>query len=98
MVSRSPDGAAFTGQTTVQLREIMAQKVFIVTSATGATRGYVVRSCSEGAGRFAAIRPLRVTSADRLPDLGPLKVFGPGNRFERSSFMGLRDYLAPLPA
>ena len=29
MVSRSPNGAAFSGQTAVQLREIMAQKIFL---------------------------------------------------------------------
>ncbi len=39
MVSRSSDGAAFSGQTDVQLREIMAQKKFLVTGATGDTGG-----------------------------------------------------------
>jgi hypothetical protein len=39
VVSPSPNGAAFSGQTAVQLREIMAQKIFLVTGATGATGG-----------------------------------------------------------
>jgi hypothetical protein len=30
VVSRTPNGAAFSGQTAVQLREIMAQKIFLM--------------------------------------------------------------------
>src|SRR6266481_8492773 len=47
VVSRSPNGAAFSGQTAVQSREIMAQKIFLVTGATGATGGYAVERLLE---------------------------------------------------
>ena len=47
MVNPTPNGAAFSGQPAVQLREIMAQKIFLVTGATGATGGYAVERLLE---------------------------------------------------
>src|SRR5215467_14607673 len=62
VVSRSPNGAAFSGQTAVQLREIMAQKIFIVTGATGATGGYAVERLLE---QGHAVRALAHSDDDR---------------------------------
>ena len=62
MVSRSPNGAAFSGQTAVQLREIMAQKIFLVAGATGATGCYAVERLLE---RGHAVRALAHREDDR---------------------------------
>ena len=76
MVSRSPDGAAFSGQTAAQLREIMAKKIFLVTGATGATGGYAVEQLLE---RGHAVRALAHRDDDRskrLQELGAEVVIG----------------------
>ena len=65
MVGRSPNGAAFSGQTAVQLREIMAQKIFLVTRATGATGGYAVERLLE---RGHAVRALAHREDAASPD------------------------------
>ncbi len=64
MVSRAPNGAAFSGPTAVllQLREIMAQKKFLVTGSTGDTGGYTVEQLVE---RGHAVRALAHREDDR---------------------------------
>ena len=78
MVSSTPNGAAFSGPTAVlfQLREIMAQKKFLVTGATGATGGYTVERLLE---RGHAVRALAHGEDDRskrLQELGAEVVIG----------------------
>ena len=70
MVSRSPDGAAFSGQTAVQLREIMAQKIFLVTGATGATGGYAVEQLLERGHAVQALAHREDDRSKRLQELG----------------------------
>jgi NADPH:quinone reductase-like Zn-dependent oxidoreductase len=64
VVSRTPNGAAFSGPTAalLQLSEIMAQKKFLVTGATGATGGYAVELLLE---RGNAVRALAHREDDR---------------------------------
>jgi nucleoside-diphosphate-sugar epimerase len=76
VVSRSPNGAAFSGPTAVQLREIMAQNILLVTGATGATGGCAVKRLLE---RGHAVRALAHREDDRsrrLQELGAEVVIG----------------------
>jgi uncharacterized protein YbjT (DUF2867 family) len=66
VVSRTPNGAAFSGQTAVQLREIMAQRIFLGTGATGATGGYAVERLLE---RGHPVRALAHREDDRSKQL-----------------------------
>ena len=70
MVSRSPNGATFSGQTAVQLREIMAQKIFLVTGATGATGGYAVERLLERGHAVRALAHREDDRSKRLQELG----------------------------
>ena len=76
MVSRSPNGAAFSGQTAVQLREIMAQKIFLVTGATGATGGYAVEQLLERGHAVRALAHREDDRSKRLQELGAEVVIG----------------------
>ena len=76
MVSRSPNGAAFSGQTAVQLREIMAQKIFLVTGATGATGGYAVERLLERGHAVRALAHREDDRSKRLQELGAEVVIG----------------------
>jgi len=76
VVSRSPNGAAFSGQTAVQLREIMAQKIFLVTGATGATGGYAVERLLERGHAVRALAHREDDRSKRLQELGAEVVIG----------------------
>ena len=76
MVSRAPNGAAFSGQTAVQLREIMAQKIFLVTGATGATGGYAVERLLERGHAVRALAHREDDRSKRLQELGAEVVIG----------------------
>ena len=76
MVSRSPNGVAFSGQTAVQLREIMAQKIFLVTGATGATGGYAVERLLERGHAVRALAHREDDRSKRLQELGAEVVIG----------------------
>ena len=76
MVSRSPNGAAFSGQTAVQFGEIMAQKIFLVTGATGVTGGYAVERLLERGHAVRALAHREDDRSKRLQELGAEVVIG----------------------
>ena len=81
MVSRSPNGAAFSGPTAVLLQlndiklspsaaegEIMAQKKLLVTGTTGATGGYTVERLLERGHAVWALAHREDDRSKRLQD------------------------------
>ena len=76
MVSRRPNSAAFSGRTAVQLREIMAQKQFLVTGATGSTGGYAVERLLERGHAVRALAHREDDRSKRLQELGAEVVIG----------------------
>jgi len=76
VVSRSPNGAAFSGQTAVQFGEIMAQKIFLVTGATGVTGGYAVERLLERGHAVRALAHREDDRSKRLQELGAEVVIG----------------------
>ena len=98
MVSRAPNGAAFSGPTAVllQLREIMAQKKFLVTGATGDTGGYTVEQLVE---RGHAVRALAHREDDRpkrLEKMGAEVVIGDFLKFNDVRAAVERQLNAPI--
>jgi hypothetical protein len=76
VVDRSPNDAAFSGQTAGQLREIMAQEIFQVTGATGATGSYAVERLLERGHAVQALAHREDDRSKRLQVLGAEVVIG----------------------
>ena len=97
MVSRAPNGAAFSGPTAVllQLREIMAQKKFLVTGSTGDTGGYTVEQLVE---RGHAVRALAHREDDRpkrLEKMGAEVVIGDFLKFNNCARLSSDSSMHP---
>jgi nucleoside-diphosphate-sugar epimerase len=73
---RSPNGAALSGQTAVQLREIMPQTIFLVTGATGATGSYAVERLLERGHAVQGLAHREDDRSKRLQELGAEVVIG----------------------
>jgi nucleoside-diphosphate-sugar epimerase len=98
VVSRSPNGAAFSGATAVllQLREIMAQKKFLVTGATGDTGGYTVEQLVERGHAVRALAHREDDRSKRLEKMGAEVVIGDFLKFNDVRAAVERQLNAPI--
>lgn len=98
MVSRTPNGAALSGPTAVllQLREIMAQKKFLVTGATGDTGGYTVEQLVERGHAVRALAHREDDRSKRLEKMGAEVVIGDFLKFNDVRAAVERQLNAPI--
>jgi nucleoside-diphosphate-sugar epimerase len=98
VVSRTPNGAAFSGPTAVllQLREIMAQKKFLVTGATGDTGGYTVEQLVERGHAVRALAHREDDRSKRLEKMGAEVVIGDFLKFNDLRAAVERQLNAPI--
>jgi nucleoside-diphosphate-sugar epimerase len=98
VVSRTPNGAAFSGPTAVllQLREIMTQKKFLVTGATGDTGGYTVEQLVERGHAVRALAHREDDRSKRLEKMGAEVVIGDFLKFNDVRAAVERQLNAPI--